>query len=72
MGKRNYIDEILGKRQRLKPTSRRWELIGERINELSKIAQLVKSLEPRAEDRGEITEYEDIRGNSHGIFQSVL
>ena len=61
MSRRNYIDEILEKKQRLKPTSRRWALISDRINELSKIAELVELLDPQPEDRGEITEYEDVQ-----------
>lgn len=58
--KRDYIDEILSKKQRLNPTSRRWELISNRINDLSKLTELLGVLEPQVPDRGEITKFEGL------------
>ncbi|WP_310487399.1 hypothetical protein [Chamaesiphon sp. VAR_69_metabat_338] len=45
MGKRDYVSEILAKKQRTVPTSQRWELVSERLNNiglLSKVAHFIE------------------------------
>lgn len=45
MSRRDYVNEILSKKQRTVPTSRRWDLVSNRINDMSVIPQVIRLIE---------------------------
>jgi hypothetical protein len=58
MSKRDYVTEILQKRQRTAPVTRRWELVSERINDLGRIPDVIHLLE-ELEDVSGLEDLED-------------
>ncbi|MBD2386964.1 hypothetical protein [Cylindrospermum sp. FACHB-282] len=66
--KRNYVDEILAKKGRLPPESRRWELVSGRLNEIRSIRYVVDFLEDV--DRWSLSGLEECEGYDEWIKQS--
>jgi len=45
MGKRDYVNEILSKKQRTLPTSRRWSLVSKRLSDIAVVSNIAHFIE---------------------------
>lgn len=74
MSRRNYVSEILSKKQRTVPTSRRWDLVSNRINDMSVIPHVIRLIENLQQFSlstiEELEGYEWIRRDSGKVIDS--